>query len=732
VAVAGTAIAAAIIWGLPSGAIDLPLYLVFYPDVFAAAVVGGAGPGVVATILGALATNLLFIAHGGQLEFGETLQTARLGLFVTTGVAISLLGERYLRNAVALQESEERFHTLANTVPQLVLMARADGRLFWCNQRCMEFSGCTAEQLEGWGWRRVVDPQLLPSVLSRWRRSLATGEPYDFHGRSRLRGADGGYHPFLTRVVPLKDQTGRVVLWFGTATDITELQAAKEALRQSEERWRLANKATSDVVWDWDVVNDRQLWNEAGAVVFGWAEIVEHSVSAAWWVERVHPDDRQRVEEGFFAVFKNPETDFWHDEYRFRKADGSYAEVADRGYVLRDMEGKPIRMIGAMLDITERKRAEQAMRESEEKFRSYFDRPLVGISIISPSKGQIRVNGKYCEMLGYSADELMAVGWDKITHPEDLGRDLEQFNRLVAGEIDSYTMEKRLVHKNGTTIPTILSVGCVRHPDRTVNFIVATVQDITERKRDEEALAAAKQQLLEHAGNLERLVEERTAKLHEALAELEHMSYSMVHDMRAPLRAMQSFAGLMQDECADCLSLPALDYLNRIREASNRLDRLITDALDYNKVVREDLPMTPVDLGGLLRGLVQTYPNLHPPAAEIAIEFADLVVFGNEALLTQCFGNLLDNAVKFVAPGVYPRIRIWSEAVKSPRATAQRPELAVSNSEITNQRSKVESSVSRIWVEDNGIGIPKMRKRRSSACSIACTAKVNILGPASA
>jgi signal transduction histidine kinase len=194
--------------------------------------------------------------------------------------------------------------------------------------------------------------------------------------------------------------------------------------------------------------------------------------------------------------------------------------------------------------------------------------------------------------------------------------------------------------------------------------------DITERKR-----------LQDH---LEEVVAERTAKLREALAELEHMSYSMVHDMRAPLRAMDSFAGIMQAECADCQRPPGRNYLERIRESSSRLDALITDALNYNEVVRENLPTTSVELGRLLRGMLQSYPNLHPRAADITLEFTELFVLGNESLLTQCFGNLLGNAVKFVAPGVRPRVRIWAEP-----------------STINPQPSTI------IYVEDNGIGIPK-------------------------
>jgi two-component system sensor histidine kinase/response regulator len=137
---------------------------------------------------------------------------------------------------------------------------------------------------------------------------------------------------------------------------------AEKELFELAERYRLANKATNDVIWDWDIAQDTQRWNEAGTAVFGWTEIVKRPVSANWWVERVHPDDRQRVHESFLRVVDSPELEVWRDEYRFRKADGSYAAVMDRGYVLRDERGKAIRMIGAMQDITERKATEAQLR----------------------------------------------------------------------------------------------------------------------------------------------------------------------------------------------------------------------------------------------------------------------------------------------------------------------------------------------------------------------------------
>jgi signal transduction histidine kinase len=164
------------------------------------------------------------------------------------------------------------------------------------------------------------------------------------------------------------------------------------------------------------------------------------------------------------------------------------------------------------------------------------------------------------------------------------------------------------------------------------------------------------------------------------VAELHHVSYAMVHDMRAPLRAMGAYATLLVQTEEDWDPVEARDYARRIAVAAARLDKLITDAVDYTKILHQQLPVVPVDLSRLLRGLIESYPNLHPDSAEIRLEEPLPVVLGSESLLTQCFSNLLGNAVKFVAPGSRPRIRVRAEPAR-------------------------DQSV-RIWVEDNGIGIP--------------------------
>jgi PAS domain S-box-containing protein len=174
-------------------------------------------------------------------------------------------------------------------------------------------------------------------------------------------------------------------------------------LGQNEERLRLALKATNDVVWDWDIVNDSQRWNESGAAVFGWTDIVEAPQTSAWWVDRVHPEDRPRVDQLFFAAVRDLTLDRWSDEYRFRKADGDYAYVVDRGYIVRDADGQAVRIIGAMQDIAERKRA-----ETELVFQAHLLRNIRDLVVATDLEGRITyISDSNCAMQGRSRDELM-------------------------------------------------------------------------------------------------------------------------------------------------------------------------------------------------------------------------------------------------------------------------------------------------------------------------------------
>ncbi|MRR38980.1 PAS domain-containing sensor histidine kinase, partial [bacterium] len=361
----------------------------------------------------------------------------------------------------------------------------------------------------------------------------------------------------------------------------------------------------------------------------GWTEPVETPQTAAWWVDRVHPDDRQRVARGFHTAVDDPHCTHWSDEYRFLRKDGSLAVVLDRGLIQRDSKGKALRMVGAMQDITARRQASEALRQSEERFRVMADGTPIIIWVTDPS-GRIRfINRTYREFFGVTDQQVITDGWQPLVHPDDHKNYIEPFLESLRTQ-KPFRGRCRVRRQDGTW-RWIESYG---EPlfSGTGQYLgmAGSSPDVTERKQFE--------------AELERVVQERTARLHELVAELEHFSYSITHDMRAPLRAMRGFAEIVREMMSPSEAPEMRTFLRQIITSAERMDLLITDALNYSRTVRQDLTLSPVDMERLLEGMLQTYPQFLSNRSHITLAPCLPVVVGNEAGLTQCFSNLIGNA----------------------------------------------------------------------------------------
>lgn len=335
----------------------------------------------------------------------------------------------------------------------------------------------------------------------------------------------------------------------------------------------------------------------------------------------------------------------------------------------------------------ERKRAEKELARSEEKFRtivrSATDYAIYTLDkkgiITSWNPGAERIMGyREAEMVGRSSRLLWSARDREQGVPEKELGDAEQ----KGGSIDERWHQRKdgqSFWASGTLVPLRSSSG-------QVYGFLKILRDLTERKRMEEALKEAREELSQHAEHLEETVAERTARLRELLGEMETFSYSISHDMRAPLRAIRGMAQVLLEDYGGKIGPEGADYVHRLISAAVRLDNLIQDVLAYSRLVRSEIILQPVSLEKVLREITQHNPELQATRAEFRIKHPLLDVMGQEAPLTQCITNLLSNGVKFVSPHVRPRVEIWTEPQGSERV--------------------------RLFIKDNGIGIEPDHQQR--------------------
>jgi len=400
-----------------------------------------------------------------------------------------------------LHLSEARFRTLKNMMPPGVWIKAPNGEVIgelpsWWEK----LTGQTREQYSGFGYLDVVHPVDKPLVLKAEQSSLRNKTAYQIQFRVRQR--NGSYSYVRSQGAPVCDDDGNVREWVGSISNIDEKRRAEEALRASEERHRTFMAMTTLAVWtasaNGDVTSD----------VYGWTELTGQTPDqyrGSGWLEALHPEDKPRVLEVWqHALRDNAPIEA---EYRVRRKDGTYCYVRDQGVPLRNPDGRVREWIGTVIDIDERKRVEEALRVDEEELRANFQSSGIGQVQTDPKTGRyVRVNDKFSEMVGYSADELLTMTYLDITHPEDRAASMHALLDLLRGETDKFTTEKRYVRKDGSILWGLVTSTQIHdargRPLRTVTII----EDVTER-RQADALSHCQKKALEMIARGASLVE---------------------------------------------------------------------------------------------------------------------------------------------------------------------------------------------------------------------------------
>lgn len=425
-----------------------------------------------------------------------------------------------------------------------------------------------------------------------------------------------------------------------SAHAMAERQRIMEALQKSEEQYQLAIEGSRDGIWDWDHQTGMLYWSDRCYEQLGLPR--GQVITPAFFLSLVHPNDRETVQQ---VTQNHLEHNVPYElEFRMRYVSGTYRYYYARAKTRRDAHGNPLRTTGVRTDITKLKESELALAASERRFLVTFEQAPVGVGHIGPDGQFVRVNQKYCEILGYTHEELLGLTFQDITYPEDLPADLELYTRLNAKEIPSYTREKRSIRKDGSLVWVNRSVSIVWDETGQFDYAIVIAEDITQKKQVEEALA------------------QYAEKLEQSNRDLEQFATIASHDLQAPLRKVIMFSENLKVKYGASLPTEGIDYIERMQRATKRMQDLVSDLLVLSRISRKGNPFKPVQLASMVDEVLDDLEAVileTEAQIERAGEFPKLDA--DERQLQQVFSNLIGNALKFHKPGEAPRVKIASE-----------------------------------------------------------------------
>ena len=629
----------------------------------------------------------------------------------------------------ALRRSEEGFRGSFHQAAVGMAIAALSGRFEQVNKRFTQILGYSSEELYECTFREITHPDDMPATEALMARLMA-GEISEFIFEKRYQRKDGNLVWSLTTVTILRDAQGKPSRFIGVIEDITQRKAAEERLLRSEEELRALANSMPLLTWMAEANGDIFWYNQR------WYEYTDTTLDEmhGWGWEKVHhPDYLSRVKDMWRAALASGQP--FEDTFPLRGADGVYRWFLTRATPLRDVDGNITRWFGTNTDVDDVRRTQEALREETRILELLHETGSAIGSELDLEKLVQTVTDAATELSGakfgaffynaisekgealvlYTLSGAPRSAFEKFGLPRNTAVFNPTFRNEGVVRSDDITQDPRYgkmaphhgMPSGHLPVRSYLAVSVVSrsgetlgglffgHPEpnvfteRTERLVVGiaaqaaiaidNAQLYEARKKAQEALEMAHDQL-------EIRVAERTARLSDAVAQMEEFSYTVSHDLRAPLRGMQAYSRALLEDCGDILAAKpmAIEYLQRIADNATRLDKMALDVLTFSRVTRGELRLERVNLDKLVRELVQHYATMQASEADIQIDtLAD--VLGHEPSITQIMSNLLTNAIKFVTPGTVPKIHVWTESSED---------------------------LVRIWVKDNGVGIdPKYQHR---------------------
>ena len=589
---------------------------------------------------GGIASLEATLLHADGEKIPVLLSSARLEGGQRIGFVLDLRERK--RAERALQESEARFHSMAEASPMMLWVTEPDGSCSYLNPRWYEFTGQTPEQALGFGWLDAVHPDDRDRAAREFADANArvVGHRLEY----RLRRRDGAWRWTIDAAAPRFDAGGGFRGFVGSVIDITERREAEDALRASEQRYRRLAEAIPQIAWEADadgrVVYLNRRWYELTGRTGG---------SPEGWLESVHPDDRERCIGAWTRSVATGEP--YEVECRYPvSGDGCHRWYLARALPVQDEEGRVVRWFGTATDIEDKKRVEGAIRESERRLQEVADAmPQIVWTGTSDGKRDY-YNRRWYDLTGLTREGAVEEQWHTVLHPDDRDTVLDAWREAVERG-RAYEIECRYWVPSESAYRWYLSRALPQRDaeGRVVRWI-GTSTDIDDKKR------------LEH--ERENLLEAERAARGEVVRAgrlKDEFLATLSHELRTPLNAILGWAQLLRGGSVGGADLR--QGLEVIERNARTQSRLISDLLDVNRIVsgRLRLDLQPVDVAEVAAAAVEALePQAEEKGVALEVELArpGPQVRGDPARLEQVVWNLVSNALKFTPGGGSVRVSL--------------------------------------------------------------------------
>jgi PAS domain S-box-containing protein len=502
-------------------------------------------------------------------------------------------------------------------------------------------------------FRDLIEAEDREIVLQASKHTQETGESYTIE--YNVITPKGEKRVILELGYAHKDANGNVIRLFGTAQNITERKKAEQALRISNERYELLAKVMNDSIWDWDLTKNEILRpGKKLENLLGYEGVKAPEVDN-FWDEHVHPEDRAKMKQLQKLVFENPEEHFLEGEYRFRKPDGQYAYVYTKSYIIRDAEGKAIRLIGASKDITKEKEQINEIIRIQQNLDSLINNTNDLIWSVDPDFKIIAANKALKDSMerlkGYPVKEGDNV---LLSFSEEIANQWTGlYKRALAGE--SFSIEDS-VYKPALKdyLYNIISLSPIIGNDGHILGVACFAKDISELKR-----SASKVE------EINIILQKKAEELAISNTELEQFAYVASHDLQEPLRMITNFLTQLDKKYSDIIDEKGKKYIYFAVDGAKRMRQIILDLLEFSRVGRTEHNREDLDLNELVKEInLLSQKQIEDKSA--VIQAGELpVIHAYKAPLRQVFQNLIGNALTYTRKDIQPQIQITAQELNN-------------------------------------------------------------------